>query len=156
MREHLLPYSRLDLLFASALVLTTPTEHRRCNRRRRWKPLLRNFGFAGLFLLLPLAQAQAPALYWTHIEMGSPEHCGGVNWCPNVAFGVLSKQGFNPKRDGTVGAFGSNHDTTVVVQCTPVGGGRVIAGIFAASATVHIADDTKNRVAQQMRGAGCL
>jgi hypothetical protein len=124
--------------------------------KRRLKTFIREWGVAILFLALPIAQAQAPALYWTHFDMGSPEHCGGVTWCPSVAFTVLSRQGFNPKKDGTVGAFGSSRDTTVVVHCTPVGGGRVIAGVFAASANARTADDVKNRVAQQMRGTGCL
>jgi hypothetical protein len=33
---------------------------------------------------------------------------------------------------------------------------RVIAGVFATSANARTADDVKNSVAQQMRGAGYL
>ena len=105
---------------------------------------------------VPAARAEAPALFWTHFEMGTPEHCGGVKWCPSVAFNALADEGFNPKRDGTVGAFGSNSDTTVVVDCTSMGGGRMSAGIFAAAANARTAEDVRNRIQRRMQGARCI
>ena len=109
-----------------------------------------------LLSVAAIADAQAPALYWTHFLMGTPEHCGGVNWCPSVAFDTLSKEGFSPKKDGTVGAFGSNRDTTVVVQCIAIGGGRMSAGVFAAAASVRSAEEARNRIKQKMEGTRCL
>jgi hypothetical protein len=102
------------------------------------------------------ARAQAPALYWTHFDMGAPQHCGGVNWCPSVALSTLSNEHFNPKKDGTVGVFGSNNDTSVVVHCTPVGSGRVSAGVFATSTNAQTAEQVRNKIKQGMQGAGCL
>ena len=114
-------------------------------------------GCAGVALAIaPAAHAQAPALYWTHFEMGAPAHCGGVKWCATVAFGELSKEGFNPKRDGTVGAFGSNRDSTVVVHCTAIGDGKMSAGVFAAAASAPTAEAVRDKIKQKMQGARCL
>lgn len=112
--------------------------------------------FGGLLLASVAPAQQAPALYWTHIEMGAPEHCGGVSWCPTVAYGELSREGFNAKRDGTVGAYGSNRDSTVVVECVSIGNGGMWAGIFAAASDARTAERVRDNIAQKMRGAGCL
>jgi hypothetical protein len=112
---------------------------------------------AGLALLFaPLGYAQAPAWHAGTFEMPAPAHCGGVKYCGTAAFKAMSDRGLNPRRDGDFHVDGHSNDATIVVMCVPLGGDKVWAGIFAASANSSSAESLRNTVRTSMVGQRCL
>jgi hypothetical protein len=104
----------------------------------------------------PPAHAQAPAWHAGTFEMPAPAHCGGVKYCATAAFKAMFDRGLNPRRDGDFQVDGHSNDAAIVVMCVPIGGDKVWAGIFAASAHSSSAETLRNTVRTSMVGQRCL
>lgn len=109
---------------------------------------------------IPVGQNPPPggtigiSTYWQ--TKGMPDHCGGFNWCAQVAAQAIRDSGLtsSPVIQNSSLVVGANGDTSVAVQCTNEGSYAVMS-VFASSMSSST-DAWASAISNRISGLACL